>query len=197
MSVDQAAAEETSTPSPAAPAHRPLLIAVTVATAVGAAALPVWHVGLGWPLCALAVAGAVLTARLVRKATPENVTPDKSATDGGAEGPTVLVDRAWRIAAGIAALVLSAVPALRASGPLAVMCLGAAVLLGSYALTGGRHWLGILAGVLSFVPAAFESLGWSASNASQRVPRAGRVVLGLIAGAILLLVFGALLRGAD
>jgi Domain of unknown function (DUF4153) len=47
------------------------------------------------------------------------------------------------------------------------------------------------------VPAAFESLGWSASNASQRVPRAGRVVLGLIAGAVLLLVFGGLLRGAD
>jgi len=78
-----------------------------------------------------------------------------------------------------------------------VLCLGAAVLLGSYALTGGRHWLGILAGVLSFVPAAFESLGWSASNASQRVPRAGRVLLGLIVGGILLLVFGGLLRGAD
>jgi hypothetical protein len=194
MSVDQAAAEETSTPSPGAPAHhRPLLIAIAVATAVGAAALPVWRVGIGWPLCALAVAGAVLTARLVR---------DRSATDGGAERPATAnpawtADRAWRIAAGVAALVLSAVPAVRASGPLAVMCLGAAVLLGSYALTGGRHWLGILAGVLSFVPAAFESLGWSASNASQRVPRAGRVVLGIIAGAILLLVFGGLLRGAD
>jgi len=52
MSLDQAAAEETSTPSTGTPAHhRPLLIAVTIATVVGAAALPVWHVGIDHPQC--------------------------------------------------------------------------------------------------------------------------------------------------
>ncbi len=156
--------------------------ALAAATAVGVAAAPLWRLGVGWPLAALAVAGAAVTARSGR-----------STVDGGRR-----VDRAWRGAAGVAALLLAAVPAIRAAGWLAALCLLVAVLLGSYALAGGRSWGGILAGALAFLPAAVRGLGWSAgAAATQGSRRSGRVVVGVLTGAVLLAVFGSLFNAAD
>jgi uncharacterized protein DUF4153 len=159
-------------------ADRRMLLALAGAAVVGAAALPIWRVGIGWPLAALALLVVVLLV-------PAPATPLAPG------------DRIWRGAAGAAALVLAAVPAVRASGPLAALCLLAALLLASYALTGGRSWIELLASTVALIPAAFAGLGWTATGASSRVPRAGRITLGALAGVVLLLVFGALLRGAD
>src|SRR5512138_1766983 len=105
MTVTQ---ERTGTPAPE-PASEPdrdrrVLAALAVAALVGAAALPLWRVGVGWPLCALALLPVVLAARSAR---------------GAPDTPTGGAERAWRVAAGTAALVFAAVPAVRASGPLA------------------------------------------------------------------------------
>jgi hypothetical protein len=179
MTVTQ---ERTEAPTPGTDKDRRVLVALAVAALVGAAALPLWRVGIGWPLCGFALLGVVLAARSAHG------TPDE---------PTGGADRAWRLAAGSVALVFTAVPAVRASGPLAVICLLAALVLASYALTGGRGWLDLATAVVALVPAALEGLGWTASGATTRVPRAGRVTLGALVGAGLLLVFGALFRGAD
>jgi hypothetical protein len=164
--------------APPAPGGRRLPIALTVAVGAGVLALPLWWVGVGWPICALALLGVALAARSARPAT------------GGA-------DRAWRIAAGAAALVLATVPAVRASVPLAALCVLTALLLTAYSLVGGRTWAELLASSGSLVPAAVLGLGWTASGTASRVPRAGRIALGTVVGAGLVLVFGALLRGAD
>jgi hypothetical protein len=146
--------------------------------------MPVWQVGIGWPLVAFALLGTVLVARTIR-----------STVDGG--GPDPLADRAWRVAAGVAGLLLAAVPAIRAAGWLDALCLASAVVLGSYALTGGRSWAAVLAGGLAFVPASVRGLGWSATTTANGSRRIGRAALGLLAGVVLVLVFGGLFSAAD
>ncbi len=114
------------------------LLAVGMAAVAGAAALPITSVGVGWPIAALAVAGVVWATRQ-NQGSPESqgFTESRAFAEGPGEGRG---DRAWRLAAGAAALLLAAVPAARASETLAILCLVSAGLLGSYALAGGSTW---------------------------------------------------------
>jgi Domain of unknown function (DUF4153) len=180
-------------------ADRHVWFAVGGATAIGALALPIWQVGIGWPLAALALAGTALVARRHRSTSGEPAT-GPAAEDGGGAAPVPgadTFDRAWRIGAGVAALLLAAVPAIRAAGWLAALCLAAATLLGSYALAGGRSWAGALAGGLAFLPAAVGGLGWSATAGTAGARWLGRAVAGLLTGTVLIVIFGLLFSAAD
>jgi hypothetical protein len=174
----------------AGPARR-TVIAVAVAAAAGACALPGWRTGLGWLVVSLAVTGVVLTARSAR-ARPSG--PDGDGGDGD-------VDRAWRVAAGVCALALTAVPAVRAAGWLTVICLATAVPLASYALAGGRTWVGLFRGATALFPGALaagaQGVRLVATDRPGDRTAAVRVSGGVAAGAILLVVFGGLFRAAD
>ena len=135
-------------------------------------------------------------------------------------------DRAWRVAAAVAATALVGVAGFRAAGWLVAICLGAGLLLGSYALAGGRSWARLVRGLLALAPASALALGWAATRPGE--PRSGppsggsesrggseagdraltggpahhpmqlgRVVAGVAVGLLLLVVFGALFRSAD
>jgi len=167
---------------------------ILAAGLVGAVALPVWRIGIGWLIALLGVAAAVLVARTER--------PSTVATDPG-RGTTT--DRAWRIAAAAAATGLVAVAGIRAAGWLVAICVVAGILLGSYALMGGRSWLWLGRGALALIPATALGLGWvsapSAGGSRSTPPRGGsspgRILVGAAVGLVLLLVFGALFRSAD
>lgn len=188
---------------------RQVWIAVGLAAVVGALALPVWQTGVGWPIAALAIAGTTLAARRLRSTmdgggpesggepNPEGGGPEPAGLQPEGEPAAAWPDRAWRVAAGVAALVLAAVPAIRAAGWLAALCLTVAVLLGSYALTGGRSWVGVLAGAAAVVPAAVRGLGWSAGAAATGNRWLGRATTGLLAGTVLIAIFGFLFNAAD
>jgi hypothetical protein len=154
------------------------------AGAAGAAALPVWQVGVGWPAGAAVVALAAILAR----------------RSSAVRAP----ERWWRLAAGCAGGALVATAALRAAGWLVALCLIAAVGLGSYALVGGADWAGIWRGCTALPVAglrgplhALRGAGWPGEGDTARVPRWWRPALGFAAGMMLLLVFGALFRAAD
>ncbi len=193
------------TDPPQADRPRRALTAVLVAGVVGAVALPVWRVGIGWAIAALAILGAVLVARSGRNGDQpgsgrdvDQPGSDRNGSDAGS-----IVDRVWRTAAGAAVVALVAVGAVRAAGWLVAICLIAAVPLASYALAGGRSWRGIAAVSLALVPATVRGMGWAAGAGAQvdqgtpRPARAGRALAGFTAGVLLLLVFGGLFRAAD
>jgi hypothetical protein len=147
---------------------------VVVAGGVGAAAMPGWHVGVGWFVAAAAVAVVVVSGRSWRP------------FDG------------WRTAAGIAALTLAAVPTFRAAGWLAAICLLAAVPLASYAVAGGADWRALgpsFVAVPRAVPAAVAWLAEPPSRAGGDRWRRGLIAAGV--GAVLVFVFGLLFRAAD
>jgi uncharacterized protein DUF4153 len=170
----------------AAPARR-VVIAGAVAIGAGAIALPGWRVGLGWPVVSLALVSVVLTARSARARVS---TEDTRRPDGDA-------DRAWRVAAAVAALALMVVPAVRAAGWLTVICLLTAAGLASYALAGGRSWVGVLRGTTALIPAAGRGLRSTATARPENQTGSVRIVGGVAIGAVLLVVFGALFRAAD
>jgi hypothetical protein len=102
------------------------------------------------------------------------------------------VDVAWRVGAGIAALVLAGVPAVRAAGWLATVCLLASVPLASYALAGGHS--SFLALPRAVPPAAAWLVEPSGRTGGDRWRR---VLVAASAGLVLVLPFGLLFRGAD
>jgi hypothetical protein len=165
------------------PPDRRLGVAVLVAGLIGAAALPVAGVGIGWLAGALAVLGVVVIAR------------SQSAGSESRRG-----DRAWRLAAGLAALLLVTMAGVRAAGWLVALCLVAGALLASYALTGGRSALELARGGLALIPAMVRAMGWAADGTPDGPDGQrwlGRVAAGLATGIALLLLFGALFRAAD
>jgi hypothetical protein len=114
--------------------------------------------------------------------------------------PPTRGDRIWRWAAAAAALVLVAVPAIRASGVLLVLCLLAALGLASYALVGGRTWSSVLFSGFLLLPGAAGGARWLVTYRSGR--RVGADTVARVAGAIgvsvlLLLILVPLLRDAD
>jgi hypothetical protein len=183
--------------------------------------LPAWRVGIGWVVSLVAVAGAVAFTRSARRI----------ANGGGSGRDESPVDRAWRIAAAVAATALVGVAGFRAAGWLVAVCIAAGALLSSYALAGGRSWAHVASGMFALVPGSALALGWAASRPrpdahpaptgpDSGVPGArpgsptrpgsaispgsggtglqpGRVIAGMAAGVLLLLVFGALFRSAD
>ena len=176
------------TASPPASA-RPAFIALLVAGAVGAAALPLTRLGIGWPICALAVLAIAVLA------------PGRAGAAGaaGVDRPVpapASVDLVWRGAIGLAGLFLISVAGWRAAGWLVAVCLIAGVLLASYALAGGRGWVGIIAGAVALLPATVQGLGWAADGAragtdSRRGGQSvARALAGVAAGVVLIVIFG-------
>jgi hypothetical protein len=86
-------------------------------------------------------------------------------------------DLRWRQAAGVTALVFAAVPAVRASGVLAVACLIAAFVLGAYALLGGRSWAAVFGGAAILLGGAAGGLGWLVGLGRGAIGRARRIAL--------------------
>lgn len=156
-------------------------VALAALAATGTLALPIWRVGIGWPLVAIAGFVVVLATR--------SKLHEGDTTDG---------ERGWRSAAGIAAVVLVSVAGIRAAEWLVALCLAAATALVSYSLTGGRTWRGLARGLTAFPGVGLWALmrrqppgrDWS----SQRLWRVGA---GIGCGLVLLFVFGALFRSAD
>ncbi|MBX6752286.1 MAG: DUF4173 domain-containing protein [Micromonosporaceae bacterium] len=122
--------------------------------------------------------------------------------------PPTRGDRIWRWAAAAAALVLVAVPAVRASGVLAFLCLTAALALAAYALVGGRTWAWVLFSGFMLIPGAVEGVRWlftyrmsrksGESGASPKSAASALRVTGAIAVTVFLVaVLVPLLRSAD
>jgi hypothetical protein len=172
-------------PGPGREAPQPVLWAVLVAGLVAAAALPWDGVGIGWFVTALGVVLAVgATVAAHRR-----------------DEPTSAVDLVVRIAWALATLALVAVGAVRAAPWLLALCLPTAMLTGAFAVAGGRTMRGLFLGVMSVPIAAVRSLpwGWRTGNALRGRARGNslRTAAAALIGFVLLIVFGALLAGAD
>lgn len=114
--------------------------------------------------------------------------------------PERVGDRVWRWAAGGAALVFAAVPAVRASGPLAALCLAAALVMGSYALAGGRTLLQLLGGGLSLIPGIAQGMHWIATHRprpGRPSANGGRIVVAVLVTITLAAILIPLLSSAD
>jgi hypothetical protein len=195
-----------------------LRVLVASAAGVGAVAMPGWHVGIGWFVAAVAVAGVVTVVWRRRawagrtgcgRALPAHTGIDEAGPERRADGrwwqiggahPDLVnrADRAWRIAAGLAALTLAAVPAVRAAGWLAAVCLLAAVPLASSAVAGGGGWRTLGPSFVALPRAVPAALSWLARPSGR--PSDGRwrrLLVAAGAGAVLVLVFGLLFRAAD
>nr|WP_069817221.1 DUF4173 domain-containing protein [Streptomyces sp. TP-A0874] len=110
--------------------------------------------------------------------------------------------RPWTLVWGIGGLALLAVPALRDAGWPSGLAVGAAVLLSSLALHGGRTWHGVLLGTVGTFGSVGPSLRWGWRGARVVLLKGsrgqwGRVIRALGVALLLLLVFGALFAGAD
>jgi hypothetical protein len=172
-------------PGPGREAPQPVLVAVLIAGVVAAAALPWDRPGIGWFVTTLTV--ALATAGTVAAYRPA--------------GPVSAVDTAVRVTWALATLALMAVSAVRAADWLLALCLPAAVVTGALAVAGGRTLRGVFLGVMALPIAAFRALPWGVRSAGTARGRANanslRTAAAAVIGLVLLLVFGALLAGAD
>jgi hypothetical protein len=165
------------------------------AGAVGAVAIPGWRVGIGWPVTAAAVVVVAVAAYRARVAGDRASGASASDAAAVADGAT-LVNWSWRIAAGLAAALLAAVPAVRAAGWLAALCLLAALPLASYALAGTGAGVSALVALPNAVP---RGVAWAAAGVSTPDGRSARLraFVAVLVGVVLVLIFGALFRAAD
>jgi hypothetical protein len=161
------------------------------ASVVGGAALPLVRVGIGWPIGAVALTGVVAAVRV-----PACRARTRAESMGNGVGTGV---RLFRVAMGLAALVLVAVAAVRAAGWLVTIGLAAAGVLASYALLGGEGWGALVRAGLALPRAALGALRRIAPDRTIRRPdrTALRAAAGVAVGLGLLVVFGALFRAAD
>jgi hypothetical protein len=122
------------------------------------------------------------------------------------EIPPTTGDRIWRYTAGAAALAFTVVPAVRASGLLAFLCLAAAILLGSYALVGGRTWLELVTAALVLIPGVAQGLHWLSTHRPRRgntatssggMATVARVTFTVVLTLFLVAILLPLLRSAD
>ncbi|MET8229124.1 DUF4173 domain-containing protein [Micromonospora sp. NPDC005298] len=196
-------------PGPPGAAHPLVLVALAAATVVGASTLTTVRPGLGWLVAALAAVAALVTAGVVRSA-PASPTATARPDATGAPGPATTArpdatgapGRAVQVAWAAATVVLVGVGTVRAAGWLFALCLLAAAVTGTLAVTGGRSPLGILLASTMPPAATVRGLPWAASG--LRTARAagpgiqfGRIVNSLAISAGLLVLFGVLFSSAD
>ncbi len=152
-----------------------VIVAALIAGLVGAVALRVTVVGVGWALTAI----AVLVAALVVGRRPS----------------------VNQLAAAVCASALLGVGAVRGAGWIFALCVATAWVIGALALVGGRTWTGLLFGAFApwFAPA--RAFGWSlrglASAGTRRNVSAPRVAAVAVVTLGLLVVFGTLFASAD
>jgi len=186
-----------------------VLIAAAVAGLVAAIAVPWDRPGVGWLITGLVAAGATVAAvtRARRTATtlPTSHLPASipaAAAPTPAAPPPALPAAAWvRLLWTTLALALLAVGTMRAAGWLFVWCVLGALIAGTQAVGGGRSVLSMVVNAFGFPLAAARALPWSIGGVASAKDRSGRTVVRTAAavavGIALLVVFGALLAGAD
>ncbi|MEU4621262.1 DUF4173 domain-containing protein [Actinoplanes sp. NPDC023801] len=177
---------------PGRPASPATVVAVLTATVIAALSVPLDRTGLGWLITALAGAGALVAARVIR--TPEAVPAMvERPADAGTRG---------RFLWGAATVALLAVGTFRAAGWLFVLCLLTATLTTALALSSGRSLRSILLMYLLVPIAAGRGGVWLARGAARlrgrgRTGAPLRIAATLAVSIALLVVFGALFVSAD
>ncbi len=160
-------------PAPEDPAPRRVLYAGAAAGLAAAVMVPLDVPGIGWLLTGVVGVVGVFTA--TRRRSPESI--------------------AWAVAA----LLLLSVSAFLTADWVFALCLMAACAAGSLAVTDGRTFRGVVAGIAAVPIAAIPAIKWAARGLKETRPaprgqKLGRTVL-ISAG--LLLVFVPLLASAD
>ncbi|WP_221761232.1 DUF4153 domain-containing protein [Kibdelosporangium aridum] len=160
---------------PAEPAPPRTLLAIGIAGAAGAVALPETTSGIGYLIVAIVCAGAAW--RVMGRLKP------------------------WTIVWGTLSLALVAVTVFRDADWLFAMCLLGAVAAASLAVAGGRSIWGVLLGSVSVALGAVLALPWVARGLGalrrKTTRKALRLTNSVLISAVLLLVFVPLLAGAD
>ncbi|MBQ0977417.1 DUF4153 domain-containing protein [Micromonospora sp. M61] len=215
-------------PGPSGSARPLVLAALAAATVVGASTLTMVRPGLGWLVAALAGAAALVTATLNTTAPP-SITPTNTPTPAAPSGPTSpgtvaatptatpappaaattarpgatgAPGRAAQVAWAAATVALVAVGTVRAAGWLFALCLLAAAVTGTLAVTGGRSPLGMLVAATLPPAATVRALPWAVrglrfgQSATSGIA-VGRILTSLAISAGLLLLFGLLFSSAD
>jgi hypothetical protein len=156
-----------------------VLIAVSAVGAVAAISLTWDRPGVGWLIAGVMAATAIFTL----------------AWRGGGR------PRADRLAWAATTVALLAVGAVRAAPWLFVLCIPAAGVCGALTVAGGRTRRGLFLGTVSVPIAALRGLPWASRGLRMVRTRsggaAGRTLAAVAVSVVLLLVFGALLAGAD
>ena len=166
---------------PPGPAPAPVLAAAATAGLGAALALPPsLSPGVGWPVAVLVAAAGLWWAA----------------------GRLALPRPSWsRLGWAVAVLALVSVGAVRAAEWLSALCLVTAWGAGAVAVTTGRSGRAILTGVVEVTVAVLRSPAWGGRGLAVLVGRTGdgavRLVWSLVAGVVLLLVFGLLFATAD
>ncbi|MBQ0903634.1 DUF4153 domain-containing protein [Micromonospora sp. U21] len=210
-------------PGPLGAARPVVLAALAAAAVVGASTLPVVRPGVGWLVAALAAAAALVTATVVRPATlsPATDVPDRTAyapgdpatratnaAPGAADpapatarpGATGAPGRVARAVWAAATVALVAVGSVRAAGWLFALCLVAAAVTATLAVTGGRSPFGMLVAATLPPAATVRALPWAVRGLRRTRPAgagAGRILSSLAVSAGLLTLFGLLFSSAD
>ncbi|MBV1853510.1 DUF4153 domain-containing protein [Catellatospora tritici] len=156
-----------------------MVLLILIGGLIGAVALPLTRLGVGWLLVATALSAIVLVAR--RR-------PRRSS-----------------VAIGVVAVLLVGGGALRAAPWLFLLCLGCALLLVSLAVGEQFSWRRLLRSPLALPAAALAGLAAGAASARGRgapdpvgeVRPAGRAVFGWATALVAAIVVGALLAAAD
>ncbi|MEV0213151.1 DUF4173 domain-containing protein [Micromonospora sp. NPDC050695] len=195
-------------PGPSGPARPLVLAALTAAAVVGTSTLTTIRPGLGWLVAALAGTAALVTASVVRSRTSSSAaaapapTATPAAADAARPGATGAPGRVAQAAWAVATVALVGVGTVRAAGWLFALCLLAAAVTGTLAVTGGRSPLGMLLAATLPPAATVRALPWAVRGLRSGRPtgsgiEVGRIITSLAISVGLLLLFGVLFSSAD
>jgi hypothetical protein len=165
----------------------PSVIGAALVTGLVAAGFLGWdRVGMGWFVTGLVGAVAVTVVGWLGRSS---------------ENPASREEAVWRAGWAVLGLALLAGGGLRASGWLWLLCVPTASLCGAFALAGGRRLRALLIAVVAVPIGAVRSLPWAARGLAvvrgRTTSSALRILAAVTVSLVLLLVFGALLAGAD
>ncbi|WP_433552009.1 DUF4153 domain-containing protein [Micromonospora zamorensis] len=149
---------------------------------------------------AAAPSGATRSGTVAATPTATPAPPAAAAT--ARPGATGAPGRAAQVVWAAATIALVAVGTVRAAGWLFALCLLAAVMTGTLAVTGGRSPLGMLVAATLPPAATVRALPWAVRGLRDKQPATsgiavGRILTSLAVSAGLLLLFGLLFSSAD
>jgi hypothetical protein len=172
-------------PGPDGNAGVDVQVAVGLSAVVAAAMLSWDRPGVGWFVTGLV--GAVTIGVVAYRRRPEQ--------------PRGVAAAVMRVVWALLALALLADGALRAAGWLWLLCLPTAIVCGSLAVAGGRSVRALVLAVLSVPIASLRGIPWFSRGTAAARGRLGwspgRTLATISVTLLLVLIFGALLAGAD